>query len=516
MAPDPPQSPLSTAEYVKGLIDATKANILRIESHINDLTLTLQKERSKLARLWLMTTPMGKLPTELLVEIFTHSVEDDAISSESIQIDEVLIVANGPRSPTHQLLLLSQVCPHWRRIVNNTPKLWATGVVDVRLDKKSCNTEPYITGLKTLLERSAPFPISVSLTQEGTTGTSTEAVAQAAATSTVIRAMAPTIRRWKSFKVDCLSFKPLTVLPGGSFPTLEALEMQYDTYGQTDPIRAFFPAPRLRRLALLLSGPGGASPDRFLLLPWNQLIHLKLEHQSLAGCSEILTQCSNLVSADLITTEWNFRHAVSASATILPFLETLKVRFDMGDDEIGRVDLFFVPLSLPTLHSLHLTFDPTPGVLWPMHEFSAFQRRSPNIAHIALTNCPITSGELIILLRHAPAVTALILKDSFRCVDDELLQLLTYDDNDDAPPLAPQLRQLRCEAVGYVFSEGALEAAIRSRWWTQEGAIAAPPRVARLQKVTVSRDSDSMSGDLIYRMQDLVEQGLDLNLSGEY
>ncbi|KAJ6521928.1 hypothetical protein DFH09DRAFT_212576 [Mycena vulgaris] len=502
-------------ERVKGLIDATEANILRIESQILDLTLALQKERKTLAQLWLMATPMGKLPTELLVEIFTRAVEDEALS-QSIQFDDVLldlISGKAPFSPTLQLRVLSQVCPYWRRIVNSTPKLWAVGMVDVQLDKKSCSTEAYISGLKTLLERSAPLPISVSLTQMGDSGTSTGATAQAATTSAVIRAMAPTIRRWKSLQVDCLSFKPLTALPGGAFPALESLNIEYETYGQIDPVRAFFPAPRLRHLALRLHGPGEAHAQ-LIPMPWAQLTHIKLEHYSLAGCRGILMQCANIVSAHLETSEWNAAHAVDGPVTVLPFLKELRVRFDMGADEIGRVEPFFEPLSLPALHTLHLTFDPSPAVLWPSN-FSAFQSRSPHITHLTLANCPLHFADLIALLRAAPAITTLKLKRFLsECIDDGVLRLLTYDASDAAAPLAPQLRQIHWEGLGQRFSELVLEAAIRSRWWmdARESTL-----VAKLEKVSLSYYDGSMSGDLIHRMRDVVEQGLDLNLeSSEY
>ncbi|KAJ7077256.1 hypothetical protein B0H15DRAFT_563801 [Mycena belliarum] len=523
------ESSLSTSsllnEHVKGLVDATEANISRIESQIRELSLALQEERRKLAKLWLMATPMGKLPVEILVEIFLHCVddsEDPSLSTGPIQPGDEpqaaeSIAADGPRCPAPQLLLLAQVCPYWRQIVNRTPRLWTVGVVGVRFDRPSCGTEAYISGLKSLLERSAPLPISVSLTQEGDTGTSAGALAQAATTASVIRVLASTIPRWKSLKVDCLSFKPLATLIGGAFPALERLDIQYDTYGRTDPVRAFFPAPRLRRLALLLSGPTLASHAQLLLVPWAQLTHLKLEYASLAGCRAILTQCPSLVCAELLTVEWNLRDAVQAPVTELPRLETLKVRFGMGENDIGDVAPFFAPLALPSLRVLHLTFDAAPGVVWPVQELGAFQNRAPHIEDIALTNCPITSAQLYVLLRLSPAVTALTLKSSTRCVNEEFLGLLTYNGNGEAVlDLAPQLRRLHWEAVGYEFSERALEVALRSRWWTDAQERAVGPsrlRVARLQKVLISRyDMDSVGGGLMHRMQDVVEQGLDLQL----
>jgi hypothetical protein len=183
------------------------------------------------------------------------------------------------------------------------------------------------------------------------------------------------------------------------------------------------------------------------------------------------------------------------------------MRFDAGSHDDGHVEPFFEPLTLPTLHTLDLTFDPSPGVVWSTNEFSAFQRRSPRITYIALTNCPITSVELTCLLQLTPAVTTLNLKYCLQCVDDGFLKVLTCDADGRTEPLAPQLRQLDWDGVGYHFSDQCLEAAIRSRWWTDTKER----DFVRLEKVSISRYSgDSMSGEFIDRMKDLVEQGLDL------
>ncbi|KAJ7141410.1 hypothetical protein C8R44DRAFT_246117 [Mycena epipterygia] len=497
-----PQSPLSNSnEHIKCLIDTSETNILRITSQIRELESALQKERSTLARLWLMITPMGRLPTELLAEIFTHAVQLDALCT-----DNALSVV--PRSPTRQVLVLSQVSPYWRQIVNSTPRLWTAGVIDVRV--KSSLTEEYLNGLKTLLELSAPLPIAVSFTQdgdEGGTGVSTTAISRAATTTTVIRAMVPTAHRWKSLKVDCLSFRPLAQLPGGTFSELESLDMQYERYGQTDPVCAFFPAPRLRHLSLLFFG----TPHTSLLMPWAQLNHLQLTHPSLAGCREILLQCANLCSADLTTTEWDFAHTTTggivtappAPATVLPSLEALKVQFDAGNDDIGHVEPFFEPLTLPALRTLDLKFDAAPEVLWPSAELSAFQARCPHITHISLTYCPISPTELASLLRLAPALASITLKSSCHCITDDFLQQLRYDGDDGDAPLAPQLREVHWQDVGHAFSEPVLEAVVRSRWWAEERVT----RVARLQKVSVSFNA---SAGLL---EDVVRQGLELNLS---
>ncbi|KAJ6594283.1 hypothetical protein B0H19DRAFT_1225473 [Mycena capillaripes] len=471
--PFPTQSQLNSND-IESLIDAAESNIRQLKLQIQDLTHALQKERSTLARLWFMVTPIGKVPTEILVEIFMHSVQANREVASSHP--------NFPSPCTRQALLLSRVCPHWRQIINNTPRLWNSGAIDVQLARIHTSTAGYMFGLKTLLERSGSLPISVSLAQDsGELVAFPEVLTQV--TETVIQTMVPTTHRWKYLKLDAFSFPRLVALTEGTFDALQSLDIVYEAYMYTQHIRTFFPAPQLRRLALWIrDGP----PD-LLLLPWAQLTHLRLRYTSLS------------VSAEFDTSEWDFGLLEDPPKTTLLFLETLKVLFDAGDEDIGRVEPFFEPLVLPVLRTLDLTFDPS-GVVWSAHTFSAFQCHSPHIAHISLTNCPINSGELITLLRLAPAVTTLKLQYCMECIDDEFLVVMTWDGEDNVEPLAPQLRQLDWEAVGDRFSEQHLEAAIRSRWWIND---ATGRSVRRLEKVSVrGYGGDSMSEDLIERMKD--------------
>jgi hypothetical protein len=62
-----------------------------------------------LAALWLMLLPIGTLPTELLVEIFTVSILDTLSTA-----------------PTSQVRILGHVCSYWPHIVNGTPKFGLT------------------------------------------------------------------------------------------------------------------------------------------------------------------------------------------------------------------------------------------------------------------------------------------------------------------------------------------------------------------------------------------------------
>jgi hypothetical protein len=104
---------------VKAQIGATETNIHRLSTQIDELICARQKERNTLARLWFMIVPVGKLPTELLVEIFALAAESD---SSSMVVDRGL-PAFGLDHPVRQALLLSQVCSSWRQIVTKLPRL---------------------------------------------------------------------------------------------------------------------------------------------------------------------------------------------------------------------------------------------------------------------------------------------------------------------------------------------------------------------------------------------------------
>ncbi|KAJ6489488.1 hypothetical protein C8R47DRAFT_1124608 [Mycena vitilis] len=414
-------------EVVRTQIGATEANIAHLASQIHQLALSLQNERTMLAQLWFRITPIGRVPNEILAEIFMHSVLSEA------PVDPVQY-PNLPRPRTRQAILLSHVCPSWRQVVNGTAWLWSAGVVDVRLARKNTSTAKYLSGLKSLLQRSDPLPVSVSIAEDvGELSAFPEALAHV--TESVFQVLAPTINRWKSLKLDSFSSRLLAELPQGSFPSLESLDMQHETYAH-NAIRTFFPAPQLRRLALRIYGDQWSE---LLLLPWTQLTHLELGCASLSGCRAILLRCSRLVSAEFMTSEWNSDHPTGAPPTVLPCLEILRVRFDSGGDSVGRVEPFFEPLILPVLHTLDLVFDPSPGVVWSGEKFSSFQLRSPCISHIGLTNCPLKSAELITVLRLAPAVTELQLRYCMDCVDDEFLRAFAKDGDE---ILAPRLRQL--------------------------------------------------------------------------
>ncbi|KAJ7461547.1 hypothetical protein FB451DRAFT_485403 [Mycena latifolia] len=498
---------------VKGLIEAAEANIERLTAQIRELTRMREKERSILATLRLMVVPIGKLPTELLVEIFKDVVYTPPLSNAPVSFYSEIFNPEA-RAALRKVLRLAQVCPYWRHIVHSSPQLWVEGVVAVQLDGKKTSTDTYLSGLKDLLSRSSPFPISVSLAQNEKVTVSSEASA-----STCARSMLPTARRWQNLRLIMVSLAHFNGLAPGTFDTLERLQIQTNL-GPTEPVVAFQSSPRLRSLTIgNYIHDEGFKQVHLFQMPWSQLTDLQVKDGSLGACRAILLQCNSLVSARFMTShEWDFDlGAAESPVVVLPFLKTLTVTFS-GEpaQDMGGIAAFFLPLALPSLQTLDLEFEPDSGDVWPTDVFSQFQSRSPNIEKISLLFSQIRSEGSIALLRHAPALTTLDIRCSWDSLEDNVFEALKYDTGDSAP-LAPKLQNINLVSVGFDFQEALFEEAIRSRWWTDEQALpgGAPPRVARLKKVTLValEDYESFSELLKARMlNELGEQGLELDL----
>ncbi|KAJ7706916.1 hypothetical protein B0H17DRAFT_1034826 [Mycena rosella] len=328
--------------------------------------------------------------------------------------------------------------------------------------------------------------------------------------------MCNTAQRWQNLSLDVVPFTQFNGLAPETFLALERLCIYY--LDENEPMIAFLSSPRLRTLILECHNEE-PSDLRLFKMPWSQLTELQVNDASLGGCRAILLQCSNLVSARFITShQWDFAlEAAQTPVVVLPFLKTLAISFTgISVAAVGGIEAFFIPLALPMLQTLHLDFSPDTDDTWPTAVFSQFQSRSPNIENINLLYCEMHADGLFALLRHAPALTALDIQNSWNCVDRDVLNGLVYAGGDSIP-LAPKLQALHLECIGEDFEEDIFEAAIRSRWWTDEQVLpgTSPKPVARLKKVSVKcldETPGKFSEDLKARMNELAEQGLQLDL----
>ncbi|KAJ7627538.1 hypothetical protein DFH06DRAFT_729369 [Mycena polygramma] len=459
-----------------------------------------------------LIVPIGKLPTELLLEIFKLAVHTpvlgDHIPWEPLFSHRNLYHGNL-RTGLRKVLRLSQVSSYWRQTVHEAPELWAECVVGVHLGGKQgvLPRDAYLDGLKTLLSRSSPYPISFSF----------KMARRASTDDCIVGLIAPTLKRWKNLHLALDSFDRLDGLPSHSgafeFEALERVHIR-GLSRQTNAFTAFQSSPRLRSFALETDDE--LPKIHLIQLPWRQLTHLDVWDYSLGGCRNALLQCASLVSARFVTcSDWDLTvEAADTPVVVLPFLTTLNMTVEGSDSgPVAALKAFLAPLALPALTTLDLTFDPEDDEYWPIETFSAFQDRAPELEKILLMNGSLGPDALVALLRHAPALETLDIQLSWDCVDDGFLEALRYDEADPAPPLAPRLTDIKLYCVGEV-DEGLLEGAIRSRWWADDGRVLAdgsPPGVSRLRRVAFTSDEYDAKDDAFKtRTEDLVRQGLDL------
>ncbi|KAF7360280.1 Extracellular GDSL-like lipase/acylhydrolase [Mycena venus] len=468
----------SVENEVKVLIAAAEANIERLTVQIRELSLMRDRERSILASLRLMVVPIGKLPTELLAEIFKIAVHTP-VFSPTYKAASLYSTLYGNKSGTalEKVLCLSQVSPYWRQIVLNTPQLWAEGVLDIDL---------------------------VSLTRDDKSSLS----------KAVARIIIPSAQRWKNLHIDLPSFDHFNHLPPGTFEVVEHLFIE-DFSKQTDVILGFHASPCLRNFTL--RSRDSAPLIHLFHLPWSQLTHLDVKDVSLGSCRRVLLQCNNIVWARIDTSyEWDLNSGTRAvPVVVLPFLDRLILAFHKipNSQQVHGMEAFLEVLGAPSLKTLNLKFDGNAIDPWPAEVFSQFQSRSPKIEEITLYFGSVDRSQLLALLRQSPDLTTLKLQHCWDCIDDHFWDALRYDDADNAP-LVPKLQHIFMESIGSAFTEASFEAAIRSRWW-KDDQHGSTPRVSRLKTVSVAHYDDGMGNfedAFVAQMQDLVAEGLGLDL----
>ncbi|KAJ6531605.1 hypothetical protein DFH09DRAFT_1284780 [Mycena vulgaris] len=238
------------------------------------------------------------------------------------------------------------------------------------------------------------------------------------------RIMLTTAQRWRNLIIHLVCFSYFDGLAPGTFEALEWLHIR-DLSHQTMPVTAFQSSPHLRTVTL-----DTLSDSRHSVHPTTGI----LERQR---CSRRL---SSFLSSKILIVSLNGRLALT--------------------NETGGTEAFFLPLALPSLQILDLDIDLKTEDYWPTEVFAQFQTRSPNIESLSLYNSEIEE-DLVDLLHHTPALTALNITYCWNCIRDDFLDALIYDA--DSVPLVPRLQDICLEyTLPGGFEESLLEDALRS------------------------------------------------------
>ncbi|KAJ7685146.1 hypothetical protein DFH06DRAFT_1157592 [Mycena polygramma] len=447
----------SFEQHAKSMIHASEANISRIDSQIRDLMRLRHRERGLIASLKLAIAPIRKLPAEILVEIFCY------VHASSWWY------LTGPRSNVElkRVLAISQVCAHWRQVVCTTPQLWAVAL-PIKLGKPP--SDPYLSMAKTLLERSSPFPIPVTLDLESRSP------------ARLIDLLFSTAPRWQSLNLRDNFSARFREMPPNTLANLTdvAVDIRGPLPKYPVAVKAFLSAPRLRRVDL------DVEDTTNFPMPWAQLTHLTLSESSPQISLDILLQCTSICKAKFKDMQpWAIEPGAGPPVT-LPQLKHLEAQFE--GDSLGAPHImpFFARLGLPALKDLNVSAGWEN--VWSSTVFTQFQTRSPNLERLWINNSYLEPEELIAILLAAPNLIELGLELCPSCIDDSVLQLLRYTDQ--AVPVVPQLQTMLAWGIDDDFSEGPMRKMVQSRWWSDEqlGALPAPPAVARWKRLSFGRE----------------------------
>lgn len=223
-------------------------------------------------------SPMRRLPTEIVSEIFLSSLTSEASDS--------LDAAKGPWR-------LGKVCSRWRRIVNSYPKFWSSLIIEVDDIHLFTNA---ITMLETWLLRSRDCLLSIQLSSS-----------DSKAGHAILDLLTPHSIRWKNvdFNIPLGMFLRLVNVKG-RLPILEKLVIRRACKDRQpmENIHAFEDAPLLRDLAIVNMFCFSSSHFKFIKAPWSQLLRYEAADSSVEDHLQTLALTLNLTEC-IISSEVN-------------------------------------------------------------------------------------------------------------------------------------------------------------------------------------------------------------------
>jgi len=404
-----------------------------------------------------LLSPIRRIPTEMLSEIFNHCLSRDKYLS--------------PR-PDKPPLLLAQVSKTWRAVALSTPQLWTS--ISISLSPTSAHPDPHL--IQQWIDRSGSRPLSFHIAESIHQDNMT---AEALTSARVLDLFIPYYLRWQNVFLEYQDWRLDTglsrVLDKVSPPLLESLHLARDWWRpiDTEQLLLLLSAPRLRKITWTSN-----TTLMSLVVPFAQLTELFLERPILMEeCLSILRDSPNLVSCQfLVLATVGSLTPSTDSPRLTPMvhnLRSLDLTAEMGLG--GFLDL----LELPHLAELTLgrigRFPPlaNENQFWPQAQFTSLLSRSKcSLEQLHLCDMDLSPSDMIDCLQQvSPSLERLILANDGRTphasVTDDVLKLLTYRPDlmalGELPPLCPKLEFVKfwgCSSS----TDGVLADMIESRW----------------------------------------------------
>ncbi|KIM36907.1 hypothetical protein M413DRAFT_282102 [Hebeloma cylindrosporum] len=333
-------------------------SILTMCGRIAEVRCLVTKKEFSLDLCHLILSPLRRLPSEILGEIFL-ACRDAALQ------DPHTVLRKQPPS------VLSQVCRSWRHVAINLPRLWDTFRVDYKPTTTFCPPEPsdYRVSLSRVIDiwshRSKTLPMNISIYSNHQFSGSRPIHPSIVAS---LRNLSKRIRKLEIYTGLKSVLDPIFSLPEDEFPALESLQISATEFGiWNSPIIAFGVSPKLRKISLNIRP---SHPFR-IFLPWPQITHLDM--LSAKDPMDLWTW-GIMIRSLLYLVEGRVRLTLQARVQD-PFRDSLPLVNESTE------------LTLPALNSLTIEFAHRPGSVH-VQPFIPPSVRIPALRHFHFSSVP--------------------------------------------------------------------------------------------------------------------------------
>ncbi|KAK1233295.1 hypothetical protein PQX77_003548 [Marasmius sp. AFHP31] len=441
-------------------INRLKTSIYLLENKKSNLEDRLKQCRSLLS-------PIHRLPTETLADIFVYACEGNKLTPSS----------------SLAVILLSTICGRWRNVVLTTPRLWSFLEIDLGTWKEKA--DHLVSSITLFMERSKACPLDITCAFPADESGTNEWIAS------VFDAMSRSCARWRSVSFSLPAHITLPNhlflnLRGQDFPLLQYLQIRQKSESKADgPVTnpdifsgVFDVATSLRTLDVETSFMSD------IRLPHHQITRLTIFRQWSAKCLAFLRlfqQLQELRLHHIVVNAEGPEHLVSNT------IETLWLSLQSQSDH----DTLMMHMTLPGLTSL--TFSSREAFRkdviqhWPVWEAATtmdfLSRSGCSLTAICLKSLPITDEQTIALLQTMPQLTSLQIEElefpgsattdpphnMNRIVTDRFLQRLVvrqegYKLEPPGTLLLPLLANFTVKLHAQNLPEQSLLATVSSRW----------------------------------------------------
>ena len=452
-------------------IEGYDLEISRLQSVIVSLQLKRHLANDYVSKHKSLSSPIRRLPNEVLLEIFKIACGVD------------YQMANVPQ------FALSHVCSHWRSIVNASPILWSTfRKTFYNIDKCKARMSNVIN---MFLTKSMDRPLTLNLAYGDFTGD-----------DDAFQLLLDQSHRWMDvtlrFNEAALSY---TFAASGGFPRLERLDL-VDGASPTKALRLGV-IPRLRSLSINVAMIEANRRD----LPWNLLRDVRLLGTTSSHCTDIFswgTQLQYVTLLDGVLASDDLAGPI-VSSTIVSV--TLRPRVCVYNEQ------FFRLAQLPRLHTLQLEYG-----RFPSSCTYSFVAHSPLLTNITFKWLTFEHLDTVLgLLRLLPSVTNLFWQQDWSDVKwGTVHNLFSHLHPFNSKILLPRLQHFEMEISDPEKKVGGLDATIgsfvqmvRARWVEVEHPH------ERLRSVRLSFPHRCFNHDLIRPLDYLRKVGLRISIQDE-